>query len=114
MTFEELKAEANRQGYNLVKKYQKMPKLKRCPICSSLAHMRYGDVFYVTCKKGCLIGPKVDRFDTECFNTRSGKRYKIQSKSKLELERNAREAWNEMISKGEMEEESNGKQTKNG
>lgn len=103
MTFEELKAEANRQGYNLVKKYQPMPKLLRCPICGSLARVNYGDVFYVTCKKGCLIGPKVDRLDTECFNTRTGNRYKVQSKTRLELEREAREAWNEMIGKGEEE-----------
>jgi len=89
MTFEELKAEANRQGYNLVKKYQPMPKLKRCPICGSLAYVRYGDIFYVACKKGCLIGPKVSRYN------------KVQSKSKLESEREAREAWNEMVEKGE-------------
>lgn len=99
MTFEELKDEADRQGYNLVKKYQPMPKLRRCPICSSLPRVNYGDVFYVICKKGCLIGPKVNRLDTECFNPRAGNRYKVQSKSKLELEREAREAWNEMIVK---------------
>lgn len=32
MTFEELKAEADRQGYNLVKK-QKYISLKPCPVC---------------------------------------------------------------------------------
>ena len=100
MTFEELKAEADRHGYRLIKKYQPMPKLKRCPICGSLARVNYGDVFYATCKKDCLIGPKVDRLDTEYINKRTGNRCKVQSKSKLELEREAREAWNEMVSKG--------------
>lgn len=106
MTFEELKAEADRHGYNLVKKYQPMPKLLKCPICGSLARVNYGDIFYVTCKKGCLIGPKVNRLDKEYFNTKTGNRYKVQSKNKLELEREAREAWNEMIIKGL--EETNG------
>ena len=101
MTFEELKAEANRQGYNLVKKYQSMPKLLKCPICGSLARVNYGDIFYVTCKKGCLIGPKVNRLDTKRFNPNTGNTYMVQTKSKLELEREAREAWNEMIEKGE-------------
>ena len=101
MTFEELKAEANRQGYNLVKKYQPMPKLKRCPICGSLARVQYGDVFYVECKKGCLIGPKVNRRDTEYINPRTGYKYMVQTRPRLELEREARNAWNEMISKGE-------------
>lgn len=32
MTFEELKAEANRQGYNLIKK-QKYISLTKCPMC---------------------------------------------------------------------------------
>lgn len=100
MTFEELKAEANRQGYNLVKKYQSMPKLKRCPICGSLARVNYGDIFYVTCKKGCLIGPKVNRLDTKRFNPKTGNTYMVQTKSKLELEREARNAWNEMVEKG--------------
>lgn len=104
MTFEELKTEADRQGYNLVKKYQPMPKLLRCPICGSLARMEYGDVFYVTCKKGCLIGPKVNRLDSSYTSPRTGTICRIQTRSKLELERNAREAWNEMVSTG-MEEE---------
>lgn len=100
MTFEELKEEANRQGYNLVKKYQPMPKLLKCPICGSPARVRYGDIFYVTCKKGCLIGPKVYKFDGSYTGKMTGNNYKIQTHSKLELERQAREAWNEMISKG--------------
>lgn len=100
MTFEELKAEADRRGYNLVKKYQPMPKLKRCPICGSLARVNYGDVFYATCKKGCLIGPKINRLDTEHINPNTENRYMVQTKSKLELEREAREAWNEMVEKG--------------
>lgn len=100
MTFEELKAEANRQGYNLVKKYKPMPKLKRCPICGSLARVNYGDVFYVICKKGCLIGPKVNRLDTELINPHTGNTYKVQTRTRLELEREARNAWNEMVEKG--------------
>lgn len=107
MTFEELKAEANRQGYNLVKKYQPMPKLLKCPICGSPARVRYGDIFYVTCKKGCLIGPKVNRLDTERVNPKTGNRYKVQSKSKLELEREAREAWNRWVTKGLEESDGN-------
>ena len=90
MTFEELKEEANRQGYNLVKKYQPMPKLNRCPICGRLPKVRYDiSTIYISCpSRKCLHGPVVDRRakDGVCL---------IISKS--EAERQAREAWNNMI-----------------
>lgn len=89
MTFEELKAEANRQGYNLVKKYQPMPKLLKCPLCGRKPKVNYGIYIYVACPtRQCLIGPLVYRIGDD------GITLKI---SKLEAERRAREAWNEMI-----------------
>jgi hypothetical protein len=96
MTFEELKAEADKQGYNLVKKYQPMPKLKICPICGRIPKVRYSNsTIYVSCPSHkCLDGPVVNR------RAEDGVRLII---SKSDAERQAREAWNEMISKGEKE-----------
>lgn len=93
MTFEELKVEADRQGYNLVKKYQTMPKLNRCPICGRLPKVRYDiSTIYVSCPSHeCLQGPVINR------RAKDGVRLII---SKSEAEMQAREAWNEMISKG--------------
>ena len=89
MTFEELKAEADRQGYNLVKKYQPMPKLLKCPICGRKPKINYGYYIYASCPTGqCLMGPGVNRVGDD------GVTLKIK---KLEAERMAREAWNNMI-----------------
>lgn len=87
MTFEELKAEADRQGYNLVKKHGKMPKLLKCPFCGRVPKVRWEDFCkftYVSCPtNNCLCGPEVDRVGLRL--------------TKVEAERQAREAWNEMI-----------------
>lgn len=89
MTFEELKAEADRQGYNLVKKYQPMPKLFKCPICGRKPKINYGHYIYAYCQtRQCLRGPGVNRVGDD------GVTLKIK---KLEAERMAREAWNNMI-----------------
>lgn len=90
MTFEELKAEADRQGYNLVKKYQPMPKLLKCPICGRLPKVRYDiSTIHVSCPtRQCLMGPRVNRVGND------GVTLKIR---KLDAERMAREAWNNMI-----------------
>lgn len=98
MTFEELKEEADRQGYNLIKKYQPMPKLLKCPICGRTPKVRYGYDIYVSCPTGkCLIGPSVKRVDRTNYITIP----------KLKAERQAREAWNEMITKGLEESDGN-------
>ena len=92
MTLEELKAEAKRQGYNLIKIPPKMPKLKKCPICGRLPKVRQElvrNLVYVSCPgRKCLIGPVVNRRDG------------VKVISKREGECEAREAWNEMVSKG--------------
>ena len=94
MTFEELKAEAKRQGYNLIKIPPKMPKLKRCPICGYFPRVRYeGDLVYVSCpSRKCLMSPVVNR------RAKDGIGLII---SKIDAEYDARNAWNEMIIKGE-------------
>lgn len=106
MTFEELKAEADRQGYRLIKKYQPMPKLLKCPLCGRKPKVNYGHYIYVACPtRQCLMGPAVKRVDSNNYIVIP----------KLEAERRAREAWNEMIENGlpineecDFKEESNG------
>ena len=89
MTFEELKAEADRQGYNLVKKYQPMPKLLKCPLCGRKPKVNYGHYIYVACPTGqCLMGPAVKRIDNNDNHILI---------PKLKAERRAREAWNKMV-----------------
>lgn len=91
MTFEELKAEANRQGYNLVKKYRPMPKLLKCPLCGRKPKVNYGHNIYVACPtRQCLMGPSVKRVDHTNYTVIP----------KLEAERKAREAWNNMVENG--------------
>lgn len=70
MTFEELKAEAAAQGYNLIKK-QKYIKLEKCPVCGKkpvVWFAAYG------CKIACC--------DKEVY---------------MKNERQARMAWNEFV-----------------
>jgi hypothetical protein len=71
-----------------------MPRLLKCPICGRLPKVRYDiSTIYVSCPGWrCLKGPVVDR------RAKDGVGLII---SKIEAERQAREAWNEMISKGE-------------
>lgn len=73
MTFEELKAEAKKQGYNLIKK-QKYIALKKCPKCNKKPH----HVYYTVSK---MFG-----YGCDCYVTKPCK-----------TDREARIAWNDLV-----------------
>ena len=79
MTFEELRAEANKQGYNLIKRPDPMPKLKQC-ICGRKQIGLWNRWFDST-----------DKFQYSC--PKCGRQPNIWAKSVRE----ARSIWNEMI-----------------
>lgn len=81
MTFEELKAEAERQGYRLVKKNPYV-QLKKCPNCDCLPEL-------------WLLGGEWFRKCPICFST--GGRAKTQI--------GAKKSWNEMVDRYSQKEE---------
>ena len=76
MTFEELKAEAARQGYSLIKK-QPYIALKKCPKCGKKPGLWVRDIDEI-------------KYDCECVRIIEWKR----------TDRQARIAWNEAIERG--------------
>ena len=105
MTFEELKKEAKRQGYDLVPRPKPQAKLLPCPRCgTSKRDYRYGLTiamipfinpgetwstakrkdYYVTCRKCGFVGPKAIAQPTQ----KKGKEAAIKG-------------WNERVEKGD-------------
>lgn len=82
MTFEELKAEANRQGYNLLKRPDPMPKLSQCT-CGRKQIGLWNKWF----------DNKEDKFQYGC--PKCGRQSGVWAKSVRE----ARLVWNDMIEK---------------
>lgn len=80
MTFEELKTEAEKQGYKLMKKPEPMPKIRPCP-CGRKRLSHYYMWDRRTSTEYIQIGcPKCGRLGDWCEN-----------------EREARELWNERM-----------------
>lgn len=98
MTLEELKAEAERMGYRLVEIQKPLGKMQKCPICGKYPKVRraFGatEDWYVYCYKH-LEGPHVNT-STYYIDSDGNKRF-YRTDTKHDLERMAREAWNEMI-----------------
>lgn len=67
MTLEELKAEAKRQGYKLVKRHPR-PTFERC-LCGHNVHQwhYHKGQTWVTCKMCGLQGPKVEGSETDAI-----------------------------------------------
>lgn len=87
MTFEELKVEAEKQGYNLIKKPKRLGRLKHCT-CGRYPVRIYGksDSIYFKCP-GC--GKKAPVIIRESYETMHG------------TEKRARVAWDDMITREE-------------
>lgn len=106
MTLEELKAEAEKLGYSVVKKPVSPGKLLACT-CGSKQHSRIGSgshcgrysrAYYVKCRKCKKEGPHVSVYD--------GNGYLCMRKD--EAIRLAGEKWNEMIREEMKKGEKNG------
>lgn len=93
MTYEELKVEAERQGFNLVKKYERLIKLEPC-ICGSkrISRWRGRHSYQYYC-------PKCDRkaLGVETYINYDDPNDKMLAMS--EVNNLARKNWNEMIRK---------------
>lgn len=90
MTFEELKAEADKQGYRLVKKYEKVQKLKKCPKCNRYPKVTgLPNAVQIVCPtEGCLEGTLIQLRNSD------GVKLKI---SRTNAELKARIEWNELV-----------------
>lgn len=105
MTFEELQAEAEKQGYILRKRIKPLGKMAKCPLCGKYPKVNrqwgIGD-WYVYCP-GHLEGPHINT-DTYYINTRTGDKVYYPTDTKHDNELKAREAWNEMVNNYKEEE----------
>ena len=99
MTFEELKVEAERMGYRLVEIQKPLGKMEKCPLCGKYPKVRraFGaeEDWYVYCYRH-LEGPHVNT-SAYYINPHTGNKIFYRTDTKHDLERMARDAWNEMI-----------------
>ena len=106
-TFEELKEEAKRLGFNISKRPQKTGKKKPCPVCGRRPTIQYN--FYalgllpmssiiVKCPNDCIPEITVKRH-IECVDEKGNKYYKRLPKYETEAE--ATKQWNEEVEKYE-------------
>ena len=99
MTFEELQAESEKQGYILVKKKKQLGRMTKCPLCGKYPKVhkpsRTGD-WYVYCP-GHLEGPHINT-DSYYIDSVTGNKHVYPTDTRYDNELHAREAWEEMLS----------------